>query len=308
MVSNNKNSKRGNSSKVISLTQKILDKNSTIGTTKTRKGASNMRVIAITSGKGGVGKTNIVANLGYSLSELGKKVLVFDADLGLGNLDVLFGIAPKYNLSHVISGEKGINDILVEGPGNIKILPASSGIQEITSLTIKQKSQLLNELELLIEPYDVLLIDTAAGISSNVMYFNVSAHEIMVVVTPEPTSITDAYALMKVLSVKYSEKHFKLMVNWVSNTEEAKRVFRQLSLVSERFLDIYIEYFGCILFDKNITKCVRIQKIVSEMYPESQASRCFVELAEKMCKTTPVSFKKGDNKLLWRRLLKDKLD
>jgi flagellar biosynthesis protein FlhG len=167
------------------------------------------RVIAITSGKGGVGKTNIVANMGYTLCKAGKRVLIFDADLGLGNMDVLLGLTPQYNLSHVIKGQKRLSEIIVNGPGQLKILPASSGIQELTKLTHSQKVDLFNELNLLLSDYDIVLIDTAAGISSNVLYFNASASEIMVVVTPEPTSITDAYALMKVLSVKYNEKHFR---------------------------------------------------------------------------------------------------
>jgi flagellar biosynthesis protein FlhG len=188
---------------VISLIPKIADRKTVSPQEKGVNRRSNTRIIAITSGKGGVGKTSIVANLGYAFGQLGKKVLILDADLGLGNLDILLGLAPKYNLSHVITGEKNITEITLEGPGNIKILPASSGIQELTLLTTKQRDHILAELDLLIEPVDILLIDTAAGISSNVMHFNAAAQEIIVVVAPEPTSITDAYALMKVLSLNY---------------------------------------------------------------------------------------------------------
>lgn len=296
------------SNKVISLTKRISDKKGKAVKKQSKNSRSNMRVIAVTSGKGGVGKTNIVANLGYALSEKGKSVLVLDADLGLANLDVLLGIAPKYNLSHVIAGKKSISEIIVEGPGKMKILPASSGIQEITRLRKEQKMQILNELDLLIDTFDILLIDTAAGISSNVMYFNVSAQEIVVVVTPEPTSITDAYALMKVLSVKYSEKHFKLLVNWVVSKQEADQVFSQLRLVSDKFLDIKIEYFGYILFDKNIAKGIRVQKVVKEMYPDTQASRCFADLAENICKTSPIHIPDGDTSFFWRHLLQDEFN
>jgi len=180
------------------------------------------RVIAITSGKGGVGKTNIVANLGYALCKAGKRVLIFDADLGLGNLDVLLGLTPRYNLSHVLEGQKRLSDIVISGPGQLKILPASSGIQELTRLTHSQKMNLYTDLNVLLADYDIVLIDTAAGISSNVLYFNASANEIMVVVTPEPTSITDAYALMKILSVKYQEKHFRLLVNLAKKRERGR--------------------------------------------------------------------------------------
>lgn len=293
----------GSSNKVIDLKGRISEKRgSALGRVKNSDN-QNMRVIAITSGKGGVGKTNIVANLGFALSQLGKKVLIFDADLGLGNLDVLLGLAPKYNLSHVIYEGKNIPEIIMDGPGNMKILPASSGIQELTQLSKEQKIQILNKLDLLTDPFDVLLIDTAAGISSNVMYFNTSAQEIMVVVSPEPTSITDAYALMKVLSTKYSEKHFKLLVNLAANTQEADDVFRQLRMVADRFLDISLEYIGHVLADENVTKCVRLQKIVSERCPDTIASRCFVTLAQNICKSPPANFPEGDTSFFWKYLL-----
>jgi flagellar biosynthesis protein FlhG len=269
-----------------------------------RRRKSHARVVAITSGKGGVGKTNIVANLGFALSQLGKKVLILDADFGLGNLDVLLGVAPKYNISHVIRGDKTIEEILEEGPGKIKILPAASGIQELTQLTHDQKMQFFTHLDRLIDDMDILLIDTAAGISSNVMDFNVMAHEIIVVVSPEPTSITDAYALMKVLSLKYAEKSCKLLVNQVASPREAQDVFRQLDLVTDRFLDIRIDYFGCVLRDDNLTRGVKHQRLVSDLYPESKASRCFSELARRMSKLSPASRPKGNTNLFWHHLVR----
>jgi flagellar biosynthesis protein FlhG len=245
------------------------------------------RVIAITSGKGGVGKTNIVANIGFSLGKSGKKVLILDADLGLGNLDILLGITPKYNLSHVLSGEKKVNEIIVNGPGNSKILPASSGVQELTRLSVSHRAVLSKELENIIDSFDITLIDTAAGISSNVLYFNLSAQEIIVVVTPEPTSITDAYALMKVLSIRYMEKHFKLIVNSANSSQEADEVHRQLNLVTSRFLNISIEYIGYILMDKNIKEFIRKQKVISQWAPYTPASIGFAVLAEKILHTEP---------------------
>ena len=170
---------------------------------------------------------------------------------------------------------------IISGPGNLKILPASSGIQELTKLTLAQKLEIFNELNTLLSDFDIVLIDTAAGISSNVLYFNASANEIMVVVTPEPTSITDAYALMKILSVKYQEKHFRLIVNLANNVKEADEVSRQLCLVANRFLDISIEYFGNVLVDDKVKVGVRKQKVVSELAPMTQASRNFAELAHK---------------------------
>jgi flagellar biosynthesis protein FlhG len=171
------------SNKVISLSRRREQKNGMTGAKNNPKRNTRSRVIAITSGKGGVGKTSIVANLGYAFTKLGKKVLILDADLGLGNLDVLLGLAPKYNLSHVVTDEKKIEDILIEGPGNMKILPASSGIQELTHLTRSQKINILTQLDKLIDCVDIFLIDTAAGISSNVMDFNATAQEIVVLQT-----------------------------------------------------------------------------------------------------------------------------
>ena len=292
------------SNKVINLTHRLEKrKNAARQNRKNRKGST--RVIAITSGKGGVGKTNIVANLGYAFSQLGKKVLILDADIGLGNLDVLLGMAPRYNLSHVIMGEKSLKEIIISGPGNMQILPASSGIQELTSLSQNQKIKLLTEIDELINSVDVLLIDTAAGISSNVMDFSVSAHEIIVVVSPEPTSITDAYALMKVLSLKYSEKRCYLLTNLVVNAQEGKEVYRQLNLVTNKFLDFNIDYLGCVVFDEKVTQCLKNQKIVCELYPETEASRCYSTLVRKIANRQSMKLPDGDTNLFWHHLVQD---
>ncbi len=286
------------------MTRKLAAKNA-IAPSQSDKG-SRTRVISISSGKGGVGKTNIVANLGISLSRLGKKVMIFDADLGLGNLDILLGLTPKYNFSHVILGEKTLSEIIVEGPCNIKILPASSGIQEMANLSKEQTASFLSDLYDVIDPIDILLIDTAAGISSHVMYFNAMAHEVLVVVSPEPTSITDAYALMKILSIRYDVKQFKLLVNMVSDIQEAHEVYRQLKLVSERFLDITMEYIGHVTYDKNIRRGVRQQKAVCDLYPDTQASKCFNSLAVKLCQSQVSTSK--NTRLFWKELIGNKQD
>ncbi|MEJ2102620.1 MAG: MinD/ParA family protein [Desulfobacterales bacterium] len=287
------------SSKVIRLSERMQSKKMAMPEGRT----PNTRVIAVTSGKGGVGKTNIVANLGFAFSRLGQKVLILDADLGLGNLDVLLGLAPKYNLSHVIAGEKSIEEIIVEGPGQMLILPASSGIQELTQLTQSQKIQILRELDEVIDSVDIFLIDTAAGISSNVMDFSVTAHEIIVVASPEPTSITDAYALMKVLSLKYAEKCCKIIVNQAGTPQQGREVFRQLNLVAERFLDMTIDYLGSVLFDANITKGVKNQKLVSDLYPDARASKCFSDLARKILYSPATRVPKGNSNFFWHHLI-----
>ena len=293
--------------KVIQITKRIGGKRLMAARAIHNTAESSTRVIAITSGKGGVGKTNIVANIGFSLAGMGKKVLILDADWGLGNLDVLLGMAPKYNLSHVISGEKSLTDVIVNGPGDMKILPASSGIQELTSLTVDQKIRVLTQLDLLVDSVDVLLIDTAAGISTNVMDFNVTAQEVMVVVSPEPTSLTDAYALMKVLSLKYAQENCKLLVNQAGSVQEALDIYRQLDMVVKKFLAISIDYLGCVLYDDKVRQGVRRQKIVTETYPGAKASRCFAALAKRIASLPASKMPCGDSNFFWSHLNRNKL-
>lgn len=245
------------------------------------------RIISVTSGKGGVGKTNIVINLGLALKRLNKRVLILDADLGLGNLDVLLGLAPRYNLSHVLRGIKTMEEIIVHGPEGIMILPASNGIQEMAHLTGTQRFKLISELDRMLETNDILLIDTASGISSDVTYFNVKAQEILIVVTPEPTSITDAYALIKVLSLKYRANQFNVVVNKARNMQEAQDVFRQLQTVTDKFLTISIEYLGAILFDEMVQRSAKRQRILMDMHPRSPAARCYTALAKRMNSSSP---------------------
>lgn len=261
------------------------------------------RVIAVTSGKGGVGKTNVVANLAYGFSRLGKRVLVLDADLGLANLDVLLGLVPQYTLRHVLAGERHVSEIVLKGPGGIKILPAGSGAEELAELDDFQRLSLLAQVEELERNTDILLIDTAAGISSNVIYFNMAAQEILVVASPEPTSITDAYALMKVLSLRHGEKAFRLLVNFVRAEQEALRVFEKLSVALDRFLSVSLDYVGYIPMDESVPRAVRQQRLLAERYPHSPASRSFTRLVNKMMGETGMSFPKGNVQFFWRTLL-----
>lgn len=262
-----------------------------------------LRVISVTSGKGGVGKTNVVANLAFALTRLGRRVLVLDADMGLGNLDVMLGLTPVFNLQHVIKGELKLSDILISGPGGMMILPAGSGVQELTELNTTQKLTLLTELDMLDNSFDVMLIDTAAGISNNVMYFNTAAQDIIIVASPEPTSITDAYAVMKILHTKYGECHFKLLVNMVRDHFEAREVYRRLSTAADRFLNISIDYIGYIISDRNVGLSVMKQKPIVELFPNSQATRCFISLAKSICEWPVTQYVKGNIQFLWKRLM-----
>lgn len=262
------------------------------------------RVISVTSGKGGVGKTNIVGNLAIALRRLGKSVLVLDGDLGLANIDIIFGISPPYNIAHVVNGEKSLGEIIVEGPEGIQIIPAGSGVQDLVHLTQGQKLNLLNEFDALEENFDIFLIDTGAGISSNVIYFSIAADERIVVVTSEPTSITDAYALIKVMYTKHGTNTFKLLVNMVDREEEAKSVFENLSNAVVRFLNgISLEYIGFIPRDGNVEKAVRQQNTVIRSYPESISSKEFSVLAGRMQASSADVAQDGNIKFFWKKLI-----
>jgi flagellar biosynthesis protein FlhG len=270
---------------------------------ETKGNGNGVKVIAVTSGKGGVGKTNVVANLALALANIGKRVLIFDADMGLGNIDVLLGLAPMYNLSHVLKDGKKFQDILVTGPSGIKILPAGSGVDSLCNLSPEQQMNLFSEVEQLGDLIDVMLIDTAAGINSNVLFFNMAAQEILVVATPEPTSITDAYALIKVLYTKHGVKHFRLLVNSVESSAEGLNIYKKLSLVTDKFLKISIDYSGHILTDLNIPKYVCQQRLFLEIFPKSKASSCFAQLATTVTNMQPPQGLKGNIQFFWKHLV-----
>ncbi len=262
------------------------------------------RVIAVTSGKGGVGKTNIVGNLALAFARLGKKVLVFDADLGLANIDIIFGLNPVYNMGHVINGEKELGDIMIDGPEGISIIPAGSGLSDLTRLTEGQKLNLLSEFDSLDEFLDIFLIDTGAGISSNVLYFNIAADECIVVATDEPTSITDAYAMIKVMAQKHGVKYIKLLVNMVKDAKHAKSVFLNLNQAVDRFLDeVMIEYIGYVPGDDFLKKAVIHQKTVMELFPSAISSKSFNKLASDLLRAPRRYASDGNIKFFLKRFI-----
>ena len=241
-----------------------------------------VKTVAITSGKGGVGKTNVVANLAVAIKKFGKDVLIMDADLGLSSIDVLLNVAPRYTIQHVLNSEMRLQDILIDGPKGIKILPAGSGVQELTALNEFQRLKIMEEFDAFDCDVDVLLIDTAPGISENVAFFCIAAQEIIIITSQEPTSLTDAYALIKVLSTRYQEKKFFIIVNSVRSSHEGFEVFRRLSLVTERFLNISLDYLGYIPSDPDVQEAVRSQKAFVDIYPNSLATRQVYEIATKV--------------------------
>jgi flagellar biosynthesis protein FlhG len=263
-----------------------------------------VRVMAISSGKGGVGKTNVVVNLALAFDRLGKRVLILDADLGLANVDILLGLAPRYHIGHVLEGSKRLEEVLVPGPGNIRVMPASSGVQELTRLTDEQKLLFLELLDGLEAEIDILLIDTGAGISDTVLYFNVAAQEKIIVVTAEPTSLTDAYALIKVLYTKHGERHFKVLTNNVKDDQTGKSIFTQISKVADHFLDgLSLDYLGNIPSDACMPKAVVQQKPLLEAFPQAAAAKAFTVLAGKLDKSPPPHFNHGSIQFFWKRLL-----
>jgi len=267
--------------------------------------AKSVRVISVTSGKGGVGKTNITANLAIALAQLGKQVLIWDADLGLANIDILLGLNAQYNINHLLNGTKTLEEIIIEGPQGIKIMPASSGIQEMASLNEGQKVRLLNEFDHYDVDLDYLLIDTGAGVSSTVMYFNMAAQECIIVATSEPTSITDAYALIKIMTTKYNAKRFKILINLVNGPQEAKAVFTLLASVADKHLDsISLDYLGYIPRDESIPKSVRQQRALLDLYPASSSGKFFKDLAKRLDNSPVNSNLDGNIKFFWQRLLR----
>jgi flagellar biosynthesis protein FlhG len=262
------------------------------------------RVIAVTSGKGGVGKTNIVGSLAVSFSRSGKRVIVLDADLGLANIDIIFGIYPEYNIGHVLTGEKSLSDVMVDGPEGIRIIPAGSGFVNLTSLTEGQKLSLLAEFEALDDMLDIFLIDTGAGISSNVLYFNLAADECIIVATAEPTSVTDAYAMMKVMSSQYGTKYFKLLINMVGDEKEAKLVYLNLIRAAERFLDgIMIDYVGFVPIDENMKRAVKSRGTVLKLYPDSASSLKIRSIADAILEAPRRPDADGNIKFFLKRFL-----
>jgi flagellar biosynthesis protein FlhG len=247
--------------------------------TRGRRLGSHTRIIAVTSGKGGVGKTNFVANLAIGLSEMGKRVVVLDADFGLANIDVLLGLNPRFHLGHVLFGKKRLAEIMVEGPGGIQVIPASSGLQSLSELTLQQRNFLVESFAELEGEADYLLIDTAAGISSNVLHFLLAVPEIVVVSAPEPTAIVDAYAVIKIVLAEEPGKTIRILINSASDEEEARDVFGQINSVVKRFLSREVIYLGHVERDPHVVKAVRSQALVTQFYPNAPASRSFRKLA-----------------------------
>lgn len=256
------------------------------------------RVIAITSGKGGVGKTSVSVNLAIKLQKEGKKVVILDADFGLANVEVMLGIRPNNNLSDLIYNDKTVEELITDGPEGIGFISGGSGVQDLVNLDKENIKVLISKLATLDKLYDVVIIDTGAGIADSVIEFVLSSPEVIVVVTPEPTSITDAYSLLKAVNRKKSfnnkEKQIRIISNRVESKEEGEEIFEKLSLVVSKFLNISMSYAGYIMQDKTVSKAVIEQNPIIIGYPNSSSAKCISEIGDGLLdKNTSVSNKNG---------------
>jgi flagellar biosynthesis protein FlhG len=251
-------------------------------------GKSGAVVLAITSGKGGVGKTNITANLAACIAGENQRVTLMDADLGLGNLDVLMGIQSRFNLSHVVSGKRTLEEITQVGVNGVEIICSGSGLESLANLGQFQQQRLLKEIQTLEDRSDVILIDTGAGIHSTVIGFCMAADHTLVVTTPEPTAITDAYAMIKVLATNQYGGRVSLIVNMATSLAEGKKVYRQIAAVASRFLNVGIYEAGVLCKDENLIQAVRRQDLVVQAFPKAGISRALRAISNRLTRGTVI--------------------
>lgn len=251
------------------------------------KSIKPVKVIAVASGKGGVGKTTVSVNVAVALAKKGRRVALLDADMGLANVDILLGIYPKFNLAHVLSGEKSLNEIMMEGPSGLKVIPGASGIQKMSELTTMEQAALIRAFSEIDQEMDVLIVDTAAGISASVINFVRACQEVMVVICDEPTSLTDAYAFIKLLNRDYAVSDFNVIANMIRTGEQGKKLFQKLCKVTDAYLDVNLQFIGTLPYDLNLRKSVQQQSPVVLAYPESDVSLAIMEIAEKIDSLPP---------------------
>ncbi len=262
-----------------------------------------VRVLCVTSGKGGVGKSNTSVNLAVALARRGRRVMLLDADLGLANVDVLLGLDPRRNLSHVLQGQCRLDEVIVIGPAGLMVVPASSGVRQMADLGREAQVGLIAAFNALPQPLDTLLIDSASGISESVLTFARASQEVIVVVCDEPASITDAYALIKVLSRDYQVERFHLVASRVRDASHGKRLHEKLARVAERFLDVAVSFLGEVPDDDCVRNAVLAQQPVVEAYPGSRAAVAYRRLAERVERLPLPSAPSGYLELFVERLI-----
>ncbi len=237
------------------------------------------RAIAVAGGKGGVGKTTVSVNLGMALAMAGHEVILLDADMGLANVDVLLGLTPTRHIGHLLDGSCGIEDLLITGPRGLKVVPAGSGTRRLAQLTNGEHAAVIRAFDDLVMPPDYLLVDTAAGLSDNVAMFAAAADDVVLVVCDEPASLTDAYAMLKVLSRDFGVRRFRMVANMVRNAGEARQLHQKLARVTDRFLDVALEFMGMVPHDERLKQAIRRQSSVVDLWPSSRSGQAFKQLA-----------------------------
>jgi len=251
------------------------------GVLRTRQ-KNPVKVIAVCSGKGGVGKTNVAANLAVALSRKKRHVMLLDADLGLANIDVLLGLQPCFNLSHVVSGDVDLESTIVRGPQGVRIIPASSGSFVMTDLSDVSQAAIIQAFSNLADQPEILIVDTAAGISPSVARFVQAAQKAVVVVCDEPSSITDAYALIKVFSREYGISHFQVVTNQTHDSREGRELFTKIRRVTDLYLDVVLQHLGDVPHDAYLRRAVQEQRAVVDAYPKSVAGQAFLQIARRL--------------------------
>jgi len=261
-----------------------------------------VQVFGVTSGKGGVGKTNLSVNLAISLSQLGQRVLIIDADLGLANVDILLDETPTATLHDVVTGAKKLEEVVLNSSYGVSILPGASGVTDMVNLDTQQRMRLLNAVDALEDSFDTLIVDTPAGIGSNAAFFASAVQEVIVVATPEPTSMTDAYAMIKVLNKMHGVERFGLVLNQVESVAEAQDVYMRLNSITGRFLSVMVELHGWLPSDPSVRSAVMAQKPVCIQYPNAPYPVAVRKLAEKLL-MRPMQGIGGRIQFFWNRLL-----
>ena len=266
-------------------------------------GTARTSVISITSGKGGVGKTTLVSNLALQMGRDGKKVLILDGDLGMANVDIMFKVRPTGTIQDLLTGEAEIQDILVEVARNVTLIPGGSGVFDLRNLSVFQKQGLLDQVSRLGKQYDVMLIDTAPGIDDNVLYLNSAAQEICVIVTPEPSSLADSYALIKVLNQRCRETRFSIICNQVKDEADGKNLFDKLDAIAHRFLYVSLDYIGSVPTDPILRQCTRAQQLVTNSQPDAISSLAIRKIAQKFTGYELAPECKGSLQFFWEQLV-----
>ncbi len=262
-----------------------------------------VQVIAVSGGKGGVGKTTVSVNLAAAMAAAGRRVLLLDGDLGLANVDVLLGLTPRYTLQQVVSGERRLEEVLVDARPNLRVAPAASGVSRMANLDAASHAAIVHAFATLPERFDTLIVDTAAGIGDSVQRFTAAAQHVLVVLRDEPASLTDAYALIKVLSRDNGVRRFRVLVNMMREGASGELLFRRLQRVTDRYLDVQLEYAGDLPEDRQLLKAVRAQRTVIEAFPNSVAARALRQLATRMREWPAPDAPSGRLEFFFERLL-----